>query len=236
MKTRDLVLLLPPVIVSAVFLYFYYLESFNYDNFVFTTFHFNLARFSFVPGIFWAAWTFYFLARKKVKREMIGLSVIFCLVSIPVGIQSLGSILARTALASKGEGYVIQKSMQKMYGDDYKFLNFVKSYLPASQEIVLILPPNTLPWRHTGNPQIMNSYLYPITTTNDIKSESSYILISSETESASYHLWPDFEVPAKEIIIFNWDEGIPTIIKNEDWDPKKWENKKPWGIIIKRNE
>lgn len=236
MKTRDLVLLLPPIIVSAVFLYLYYLESFNYDNFVFTTFHFNLARFSFIPGVLWAAWTFYFLARKKIKREMIGLSVIFCLVTIPIGIQSLGSLLARTVSASKGGGYVIQKSMQKMYGDDYKFLNFVKSYLPASQEVVLVLPPNTLPWRHTGNPQIMNSYLYPIATTNNTEVKTPYMLISSETESAPYHLWPDFEVPAKEIIIFNWDESVPTIIKNKDWNPKEWGDKKPWGIIIKRDE
>ncbi len=236
MKIRDFVLSLPSIIISAIFLYLYYLESFNYDNFVFTTFHFNLARFSFIPGVFWASWAVYFLARKKVKQEIIVLAVIFCLVSIPSGVRSLGIVSARTVLTFRGKGRIVQKSMEKMYGNDYKFMNFVKSYLPENKNIVLILPPNTLPWRHTGNPQIMNSYLYPVTTTNSTQSASPYVLISSEEDGAGYHLWPDYKIRTEKIVIFNWNNNEPTIIENADWDPKEWEDKKPWGLIIKNNE
>jgi hypothetical protein len=236
MKIRNFILLLPPVVVSVVFLYLYYLESFNYDNFVFANLHFNLARFSFISGIFWAIWVVYFLAKKKVKTGALVLAVIFCLVSIPSGVRSLGIVSARTIIAFRGKGYVVQKSMEKMYGNDYKFMNFVKSYLPENQDAVLILPPNTLPWRHTGNPQVMNSYLYPVTTTNSTQSATPYVLISSEEDGAGYSLWPDYKIRAEKIIIFSWEGGEPTIIENTNWDPEEWQDKKPWGLIIKSNE
>lgn len=232
MKIRGFTFLFPSIIISAIFIFLYCLESFNYDNYVYANLHFNLARFSVIPGIFWAAWAYYYLTKKKSALITKILAIVFCLVSVPSGIQSVGSIFARTVLAFKGKDYIVQKSMQKMYGDDYKFMNFVKSYLQENNGNALVLPPNTVPWRHTGNPQIMNSYLYPITTTNATDNATPYMLISSETESVPYHLWPDFKVPASEIIIFNWEKEKPTIIKDRDWDPNEWQDEKPWGLII----
>lgn len=232
MKKRDLILLLPPVVVSAIFVFLYYLESFNFENYVFANLHFNLTRFSLTPGIFWAIWTAYFLLMRRVKAESVIIATIFSIFIIPSGIKAAGLVAARTHQMFLGSNYVVQKSMQKMYGGDYKFMSFIKSYL--KEDATLLLPPSTPPWRHTGNTQIMNSYLYPIKTTNSTESATPYVLISSETESAPYQLWPDFQVHAREIVIFNWDSGTPTIIKDTDWDPLLWQDKKPWGLIIRK--
>lgn len=232
MKKITQVILIISIISSLFFVFLYYLESFNYENYVFANLHFNLTRFAIVPGVFWAVWSVSFLLNKKAKAEAVVLAAIFSLVAIPSGIQAIGVVAARTHQMFLGKNFVTEKSLQKMYGGDYKFMDFVKSYLDSSSTV--ILPPNTLPWRHTGNPQIMNSYLYPITTTNSTDSAVPYMLISSETEAADYHLWPDFKVRAREIIIFNWDEGAPTIIKDTDWNPADWQDKKPWGLIIKK--
>ena len=126
---------------------------------------------------------------------------------------------------------------EKVFGSDLQFIKFINNYLSGYGKQTLILPPNELPWRHTGNPQIMNSYLYPIETINSTKSASLYILISSEEDGASYHLWPDYKILANQIIIYNWDSDKSTVIDGRDWDPSEWQDKKPWGLIItKTNE
>ena len=221
---------------TLLFVWLFCLEFYNYDNFVFSTYRINIYKFGFVAGIFPAIFMFYYLTRKKSDVSVKILAVIFCLVSLPIAIQAMGNLTARTASMFKGKDYIMQKSMQTMYGGDYKFMDFIKSYLKEGPDAVIMLPPNVPPWRHTGSTQIMNSYLYPATTTNITESAARYILISSETESAAYHLWPDFKVPADKIIIFNWEGGAPTIIENTNWDPEVWQDKKPWGLIIKKDE
>lgn len=236
MKIRSFLFLIPVIAISFFFTYLFYLESFNYDNYIFSTFNFNLARFAIIPGIAWAVWAILFLWKKKLKWATMFLVVMFCLISVPPALQGLGLVFARTHQIFLGKGYVTQKSLNKLYGNDYKFMDFIKNYLSKKEYVTIIVPPDQLPWRHTGNTQIMNSYLYPIKTTNSMTYVTPYMLISSEEDGASYHLWPDFEVPAKEIIIYNWSEEEPTIIKDKNWNPEEWEDKKPWGLIIKKDE
>ena len=219
--------LISVILINLAFIYLFYLESFNYDNYVYSTLHINISRLAFVPGLFLAAWVFLFIKTKFFSKILV---IIFCLVTIPAGIKSIGQVAARTHQMFLGKDYVVQKTKREFLGDDYKFIEFVKRYFVNNGNITILLPPNELPWRHTGNDQIMNSLLYPINTTNKID-DPLYVLISSEEDGDFYHLWPDFKVPAEKIIIYNWDGDDATIVTNTDWDPALWQNKKPWGII-----
>jgi hypothetical protein len=231
MAKNKYIFLVPVVAVILVFIYLFYLESFNYDNYVYSAFHINISRFGFIPGLFLAAWAFIFSKTKFLSKILI---VIFCMVSIPVGIKSIGQVAARTHQMFLGKNYIVQKTKREFLGDDYKFIEFIKNYLPSNTADTITLPPNEIPWRHTGNPQIMNSLLYPITTTNSTKSATPYMLISSEEDGASYHLWPDFKVSASKIIIYDWANDEAITILGKDWDASQWQDKKPWGLIIRK--
>ena len=232
MKFLSRLVLIASILATIAFVFLFYLEAFNYDNYVFFHLHFDLRRFAFLPGALWGVWASFFLWQKKTKHMYTVLALIFCLVSIPSIIQNTGNVLARTHQMFLGKDYVVQKMEEKVFGSDLQFIKFINNYLSGYDKTTLVLPPNELPWRHTGNPQIMNSYLYPIETINSTKSASPYILISSEEDGASYHLWPDYKIPANQIIIYNWDSDKSTVINGRDWDPAEWQDKKPWGLII----
>jgi len=233
LKIKNLLFLSIPTGVSILFIYLFYLEYFNYDNYVFANLHINLYKFAFIPGVFWAIWSIYRQWHSKPEIITKVLIVLFCLVTVPSGIQSVGEVAARTHQMILGKSYVVQKSKTTFMGNDYKFIEFVKRYLSTYKDVVITLPPNELPWRHTGNPQIMNSFLYPISTTSKYNG-SMYVLISSEEDGASYHLWPDFKMPAQTIIIYDWINDKAVTITGENWDPAEWQDKKPWGLIINR--
>jgi len=233
MKFLTKLALVASIATTLIFIYLFYLESFNYDNYVFATLHFNLKRFAIIPGIFWSSWTF-LKFKKSLKLIQLALLITFCFVSIPAAINATGMVAAKSHQILLGQDYTFQKSLYKTFGNDYVFINFIKNYLSTEPTTTMIIPPNKLPWRHTGNPQIMNSLLYPIETTNNTKYGYPYILISSEEDGAAYHLWPDFKVPAKEIIIYNWETGRPDIITGRDWNPDEWQEQKPWGLIIRK--
>lgn len=234
MKFLSRLTLLASIFVTMAFVYLFYLEAFNYDNYVFSALNLNLKRFAFFPGVLWAIWTSFFLWQRKIKALYAVFILIFCLVSIPPTIQNIGNALARTHQMFLGREYVVQKIEAKAFGSDLSFIRFIRQYLANYGNTMLIIPPNELPWRHTGNSQIMDGFLFPNATTNNINYHSPFVLISSEEDGASYHLWPDFIVPAEEIVIFNWDIDEPTIIKNKDWNPDEWQGQKPWGLIIKK--
>jgi len=226
-------LLILTIVTILIWVYLFYLEFFNYNNYVFANLHINLYRFAIIPGVLLGFWSVKYLVQIKAKLFSMILIVIFCLVSVPVGIKSLGQTLARTHQMFLGSSYVIQKSKITVFGNDYKFIEFIKRYLQSDKNISIILPPNKLPWRHTGNPEIMNSFLYPITTTN-IYDSSNYVLISSESDGADYYLWPDFKIPAETIILYDWSNDKAITISKKDWDPSQWQDQKPWGLIIRK--
>lgn len=228
-------LLMLVMLVVFIWVYLFYLEFFNYDNYVFANLHINLQRFAFIPGALLGFWVVSYLVQIKAKLFSIILIAIFCLISVPVGIKSIGRVLARTHQIFLGYSFVIQKSKTTVFGNDYKFIEFIKKYLYSDKNISITLPPNKLPWRHTGNPEIMNSFLYPMTATN-IYDSSKYVLISSESDGAGYHLWPDFKISAETIIIYDWSNDKAITINKKDWDPDQWQDQKPWGLIIRKND
>lgn len=231
--SKQKLLLIPVFAIILGWIYLSYLESFNYDNYVFTRFHLNLARYSFIPGLLLGLWIIYYLLKKKTNKFLVILFFVFCLVSVPGGIKATGQVIARTHQVFLGNSYIIHKSKSSVFGNDYKFIEFIKDYLDDQGEVVITLPPNTLPWRHTGNYQIMDSLFYPLTTTN-LFGETPYVLISSEADGAEYHLWPDFKIPAEKIIIYDWENNKAITIDNKDWDPEEWQDKNPWGLIIRK--
>ena len=228
-------LLIIAMITVLIWIYLFYLESYNYDNYVFANFHINLSKFSFVPGFLLGFLAICYLVEIKAKLVVTILVAIFCLVSVPVGIKSVGLVFARTHQVFLGKPFIVQKSKTTVFGNDYKFIEFIKRYLSGDKYLTVILPPNKLPWRHTGNPEIMNSFLYPMTAINTF-GNSKYVLISSESDGADYHLWPDFKIPSETIIIYDWSNDKAIIINKKDWDPSQWENQRPWGLIIRKNQ
>lgn len=215
-----------------LFIFLYYLEFFNYLNFVYSHFHIDIYRYKYIPGVLIGAWLTFYLLLKKQKINAV-LVFVFCLVIIPGITEAFGLTLARTHQMFLGKSYITQKVFRTNYGDDYKFIGFIRSYiLDNGLDKNLVLPPNKLPWRHTGNNEIMDGFLYPISTQTFEFVKSKNYLISSESDGANYHLWPDFKIPANQIIIYDWEKDKAVIYDNKDWDPSEWQDKNPWGLII----
>lgn len=228
--------LLPLIIAPVIlFIYLYYLEFFNYNNYVFSRFHIDIYRYSFIPGLLVGIWLCVYMFFKKQKIIYIVIGFVFCLITVSSATEALGRSLARTHQMLLGRNFITEKVFTTEYGNDYKFIEFVKNYvLDNKLDRNLVLPPNQPPWRHTGNSEIMNSLLYPIITQSYGFIDGSNYLISSESDGGEYHLWPDFKVPATEIIIYDWQNNKAIEIVNKDWDPSQWQDKKPWGLIIQK--
>jgi hypothetical protein len=136
-----------------------------------------------------------------------------------------------------------QNQALKVYGEKMKFIGFVKKKIPENS--ILLIPPNTLPWRHTGDFYLMQAWLYPrkiISTKHSgflspkVYFSTDYVLISSESDGKTIHTWPDFKIPASKIIIYNWENQSSQEFNNIDYDPKHWSDKKPWGLIVPKKK
>jgi len=222
-----------PILISAPWIYFYYLEFFNYDNYVFATFHYDLLKKAYLPATTIALLSIFLLLKNNVKITIVLLFGIYCISILPLGYSALGQTLARIHIASRGKEYASEKAKTKMFGNDLMFIDFLKENLDSLNYSHIIIPPNQIPWRHTGDQFIMNSLLYRYASSSNIDDGYSPLIISSEEDGASYRLWPNFDIKAKKIIIFNWNTKPNQIIENSEWKYKDWETIKPWGLIIR---
>ncbi len=230
---RNWYFLLPAVFTSIFWIYAFYLEFFNYPNYVFARFHLDPYRTAVIPGLITAIYVFFRTRAAGLKTPVVILLLLFCLVSIPSGLSAMGNVLARTALAARGPGYITAKAMDTAYGSDYKFLDFVQSYIKNPPGVKVAIPPMSLPWRHTGDTYMAASFLYPAVVTH-MATGSAFIMISSEADGAGYRLWPDFSLPAKKIIIYDWVSGRGVEYPGRNWNPGEWQARHPWGLIIPR--
>jgi len=135
--------------------------------------------------------------------------------------------------------YLVTNSHDQLieeYGQIINFIGFLSETLPKNS--TLLIPPETLPWRYSGNSQLMGAWLYPVKvyTVSDPKFDSlknfDYLLISSEDSGKPGRTWPDFNVHTEDITVFNWTDSTGTRIYG-DYDPAVWYG---WGLIkVRKN-
>jgi hypothetical protein len=231
-------------ILSLVSVLVYYLEYTHFDNFVFSRYHF-------IPWYFavWASGLAGFaavLAFPRLRgRWLLSLAafyvVTFC---ISNGTLVIGESLARIPKAVASRSLNSEARLSDVYGQDYAYVRFLKQHIPADKRV--LIPPNILPWRHTGDFYLMQAFLYPrkiVTASQDWLfkdgnfSDFDYVLISSEDDSdgrVPYRIWPDVPVPAAQIVIYDFDGTPPRTVAGTDFRPQDWTGIKAWGYLIPR--
>jgi hypothetical protein len=235
------------LVVTAIILFlistgFYFLEFSHFDNYVFSAFHLIPWQ---VAVIFGSLAALIAITRlKNSKMGLIGLVSFYFLFSYSFALlsQVSGQSLARIPQAITNLSRTNDAKLTSVYGRDYDFIKFLNKGIPVDGKI--LIPPNTLPWRHTGDFYLMQAFLYPhhINTASqdwifsrEKVSDFDYVVISSEeggNPGDPYQIWPDFPIPSAKIVIYNFDSGLPEIKNNMDYRPEDWVGIKAWGYLI----
>ncbi|MFA6012471.1 MAG: hypothetical protein WC799_20945 [Desulfobacteraceae bacterium] len=179
-----------------------------------------------------------------IKAKLTKLTLVYALLLTGFFIpQILGKTMARAFYVLVNDNLIAHKKLTNVYGEKYWFIQHIKTLIP--QNSTILIPPQNLSWRHTGDFFLMQAWLYPrkvITATyvSDLNPnllfKFDYILISSETNLNLAITWPDFKIPASKIIIYNWENHSSQELNNIDYDPKFWLDKKPWGLLVPKKK
>lgn len=165
---------------------------------------------------------------------------VYCLVLVGFLLsQSLGKTLGRVVeLVTFGNG-LYEKKLVSTYGQKYYFIEYLKTVIPKNSRV--LIPPDQLPFRHTGSVQLMQAWLYPrqVYTASYgwvLEPKSlvgfDYIILSSESDSGSLSLWPDFEIRVKKMFVYDWTKKVGNEISIATYNPTDWHEKQPWGLLI----
>lgn len=225
------------MLVLAIFLgtasvFYGFLEKYFYPNYIYSQIGLNPIHLYFATALIFST---YFLRYTKSALPILALFIIGY--SAPGIIGSSLALIVKTAVSQDTSA----DQMVSVFGEKYRFIIFLESTTPLDSKI--LIPPNTLPWRHTGDVYLMQAWLYPrkIYTASygwvlepDSFKIFDFILISSESDGTKKGTWPDFYIPARKIIIYDWERDTGVVYENRDYDPREWQNKQPWGLIIQK--
>jgi hypothetical protein len=230
-------------------------DYFYFDNYSFARFHLIPVQ---VSLSFASVATNYIVLKYLVSKTSQPTSTLFYFFPLYLimfsALARLPALIAATitkpALAVSQRNLSFDDKLKLVYGEDIEFINFVRQNTPQKSSI--LIPPSRLPWRHTGHPEIMRSFLYPRTvitasqfsqieelpllSDEELKqslSQVDYVLISSEEDGNpgdEYQLWPDFAIEADYILLYDFQTKSVTKIE-DDYQPEAHRINKSWGLI-----
>jgi hypothetical protein len=233
-KTNPPGILLPAAISGGVVSFVInYLEALNYDNFIYSHTHIlpdHLAVFiGFLAGLY--------LLGKLADRQ-----AILKLIMVPVVAFGTAGSLRASAIASsnliiwlKSPQAIAGRAIAGIYGNDLEFINFVKDSTPENASIVI--PPAAPGRRHTADPWLMASFLYPRKITGYVPGMNllayDYVVISSEydTGQSSGQTWPDFNIGSALVTIYDWDNDWGVRQPGQGYYSRSVQNPPAWGLI-----
>lgn len=232
------------ILFSAVYIFFVFLEGSHYQNYVLSTYHFQLGGL-----IFLVLFSFVlFLVSKADKSIPVSKGNAGYIVLVFLAFYTLLTNLGMTLQKAFTEDFYVVTHMtnsydQKMvteWGDFYKYMVFVKENTPENATI--IIPPQIAPWwTRSGNALIVRPFLYPrkliqyeATEIPNVKSlpPATYIMFAwGEWECDVYGcgIWPVQSIHASEAIFKDPDFGVKEVRQNFNYDPK--DSGSPYGLL-----
>lgn len=245
------------IIIFTVFYFgMQYLETVNYNNYVFSKYHLQPQNFLYLVlfslGIFLVD-LYSKGIKNKLLKELFGNylnkgstfisyllnSLIFVLIIITFFTYTLTTF--STAFKSlsfiyKNIDYTYDDKMRHIWGFYYDYMKFVKENTPENASI--LIPPQESPWLSEGNVALSRYFVYPRRLYNGKLDEVDlenvdYIFLawgSWKSPEESKYGWPKDEIEAEEIILFDADKKTITRYK-ENYDPNDGRYVNAYGII-----
>jgi len=213
-------------------------DAFYYPNYFYSHFNITPERVNVIIAIVTTAIIGYKYKPKSYSGSLLLISSLICLSSL---YQISGKAVGTTLRVYREGPKYSDNLLVSAYGKKYEFIQWVKSVTPKDSRI--LIPPDTLPWRHTGSTDLMHSWLYPrqVYTASygwvlgpQSLSSFDYILISSESDGNRQATWPDFDLPASKIIIYNWENQSDQTFSNINYRYDDWQKSQPWGLIVQK--
>ncbi len=232
------------------------LESLNFDNYIFSTFHINLSGLNLLVNysmilefalilLFNNKWFLKINFQKKnsVKLRDIRLVLfIFLLVSLGnfVIVNSKSTLidgLKRIIFISQHSAWTYEEKMEYNWGDFYRYMQMLVIHTP--ENAIILIPPAESHWLSTGNSVLVRYFLFPrkvisCTTIYCLPpSGATHVILSKglwQDPTIPYG-WPKVTLDANNIKYFNLQSKEITNITGENYDPNLSLNQESWGVI-----
>jgi len=232
------------ILFSVVFIVFSFLEGSHYENYVLSTYHFQLKGLVFLVLF---SLSLFLVSKARRLTQVIKGNIGYIVLTFLAAYTLLANFGTTFQKAFTGDFYVASHLSdsydQKMYsqwGDFYKYMVFVKNNTPENASI--IIPPQIAPWwTRSGNFFLVRPFLYPrkliqyeTAEIPDLKSipPGTHIMITWgewECDAKGCGGWPIQTINAKEVIFKDADFGVKQIRQNFRYDPKDTDN--PFGLL-----
>jgi|GEM_PF-1948057 len=242
---RKLVSTIVAVFASTVSLLYFVLsliESFTYENFVFTHFHINMKGFVILTALSILVYIFFSSPRKglaKLMQDGLYASLIFLFI---FNISRLTPLVIKSVMPIiRDPGASYDAKMTTAYPGFYPAMQMVARI--TSENSTIIIPPQGAPWVTEGNNFLVSRFLYPRHIVH-IESEAKQTLPSGEvymliakgswpSDGTYAHGWPKISVAANQIWKFDVENQTYETF-SRDYDPTGdvWD----WGLIKVQNE
>lgn len=218
------------------------IESFTYDNYIFTKLHVTPEYI--LPVVFL---TIFFTTATTVKqataskkfntRQKLSFLIIyiFFLIFIYQNQQTVPYAIQELKWLFKNPTATYEEKIGFRWGDKfYAYVKFIRETVPSNSKV--LIPPREDPWGIEGNDHVMRAFVYPRKVVryqkslNVKKEDFDYVLISGGFYSG-YKQFPQFNLNAKEIILFDIDKKTKRVVDSDiyDYQDKIYEGK--YGLI-----
>lgn len=232
------------------------LESFNFPNYVFSTYHLHLSVLEkiLILNVILSVFSFKLIISKLFLKEInikisydsavemlfvISVSWIFLLHSwsFVKYVSNISVSYSATLNYSNEEKLVYQLGGNELSGWVYTYGEFINRNTP--EDAAIIIPPQMESWQMEGNPWYFRWFVYPrkLLSTQEIvqpfPDEGRYILIAhgAWVWGATQYVWPRVSIPADEIESITYIDRATqqeTTVTNQPYTPSE---KETWGII-----
>lgn len=224
---------------TASLLYFVLslLESFTYENYVFTHFHINMKGLVILTALSVLVYIFFSSQRKglaKLMQDGLYASLIFLFI---FNISRLTPLIIKSVMPIiRDPGASYDAKMTTAYPGFYPAMQMVARI--TGEDSTIIIPPQGAPWVTEGNNFLVSRFLYPrhiVHMESEAKQKfprgDEYMLIAKgtwPTDGTYTHGWPKMGVPASQIWKFDLKSNTYEVF-SRDYNPAVdvWD----WGLI-----
>lgn len=238
------------VIALLIYLCFMFVETNNYNNYVYSKFHIDLnglLYFSTSNSILYLSFINRELilrlvktSRGKLSNENIKIlkfiivsSVFYYLISnLP---QTINRLSENTTYIALNANQTYEDKVRYRWPFIYDYMMFVKNN--TEENSVIAVPPMVRPWLTEGNADMVRYFLYPrkIVTgeINTFPKEADYLFLAKGSwpldENSSYG-WPKISITVKNIIYYHGEHGEQREVCCF-YDSNSADNQNSWGLI-----
>jgi hypothetical protein len=207
------------IILGSCLCYFEYLESSNYPNYVFTSYHLPLSTLEILTGFWIGVYGIYkliYLPNKNLYKFS-AVAVVF------ISVTQIFQIVGMTTMFFITKNKPKETYYRQEMGSIYDFVMFMKNTIPGRQS--LAIPKNRVPFRFTSKAEYLEYFLYPVKVyevSDDFDPNKFDWVIKTAEKSPDSNLsatWPTIPIKNGKIICFNFKAYQ---VQTENC---------PWGLI-----